>query len=348
MICTKKTAILTLSLATTWSVNALAQPQNSISQPPLEAYTACEGKQPGEKSHFVTKIGNTISGQCKQQQDGRLILIPVNLRGGSKIPPAAYQECIGKQLGDAAQVTIPTGETVSGTCQLDGDRLYLRPDSSPGMHGGMKTHTGGQYQELQNGSRQPDTRQQAPQQNEDDRSYGNQQQSVPPENMHSNVQQRQEPDTRQQAPQQNETDSPSDNQQQSSPPEDMHSNVQQQQPPQQTGRGDGKSKAPEPAYKACEGKKAGDEVQLTTPQGQKVIGTCEQDGDRLFLRPNRPSTPNENTSSDNVQQHQNDPAYSADQPEEQQSQASQQPRQRPQEKPKGLLGKMKDFWKKLW
>jgi len=341
MICTKKTAILTLSLATTWSVNALAQPQNSISKPPLEAYIACEGKQPGEKASFVTQTGNTILGQCKQQQDGRLILIPDHLREVSRIPPVAYQNCIGKRLGDAVQVTIPTGETISGTCQSDGNRLYLRPDSPPGMnagiHAGMKTHKGGQYQELRNGSRQPDPQQQAPDQKEDESSYWNQQQSTPPEDMHSNVQQQQEPDTRQQAPRQNK---------------DNNSYGNQQQQPQQAEPGNGQTDPPEAAYKACEGKKAGDEVQLTTPQGTKITGTCEQDGDRLFFRPNRPTTPNKNTSSDNVQQHQTDPTNSVEKPEQQQSQPPQQPvqnpAQKPEEKPKGVLGKMKDLWKKLW
>ncbi|RWX45364.1 hypothetical protein H206_00970 [Candidatus Electrothrix aarhusensis] len=418
MICTKKTAILTLSLATSWSVNALAQPQNSISKPPLEAYTACEGKQPDENSRFVSKLGNTISGQCKQQQDGRLLLIPDQLREGKKIPPAAYQECIGKKLGDAAQVTIPTGKTISGTCQSDGDRLYLRPDSPPGMnarmHAGMKTHKEGQYQELQDGNKQPDTRQQAPDQKENDSSYWNQQQSTPPEDMHSNVQQQQpqqqaergnrgsnrgsntnqyqesrngsrQSDTWQQAPpDQNEDDNPYGNQQQSTPPQDMHSNVRQQQPqqqagrdngrsnqsqepqhrsrqtetrhqkpdqkednrsygnnqqqqqPPQAGRGNGKPKPPETAYKSCEGKRAGEEIKLTTPQGRKITGTCEQDGDRLFLRPNRPGAPNGKTSSGNIQQ----------------NQPPRHPGQRPQEQPKGFLGrlldKVKDFWKKLW
>ncbi|RWX47853.1 hypothetical protein VT98_11963 [Candidatus Electrothrix communis] len=332
MICTKKTAILTLSLATTWSVNALAQPQNSISQPPSEAYTACEGKQPGKKASFVTQTGNTISGQCKQQQDGRLILIPDHLREASRIPPAAYQKCVGKRLGDAAQVTIPTGETVSGTCQSDGDRLYLRPDSPPGMnagiHAGMKTHKGGQYQKLRNGSSQPDPQQQAPH-------Y--QQQSTPPEGMHSNVQQQQEPNTQQQAPRQNKNNSSYGN---------------QQQQPQQAERGNGKANPPEAAYKTCEGKRAGDEVQLTTPQGTKITGTCEQGGDRLFFQLNRLGTPNGNTSSGNVQQHQADPTNSVEKPEQQQSQPPQQPVQNPvqnpEEKPKGPLAKMKELWKKLW
>ncbi|MCI5138442.1 MAG: hypothetical protein D3922_08500 [Candidatus Electrothrix sp. AR1] len=237
MICTKKTAILTLTLATTWSVNALAQPQNSISKPPLEAYTACEGKQPDEQSSFVTQAGNTISGQCKQQQDGRLILIPELLREGSKIPPAAHENCIGKKIGDPVQFTTPTGKTISGTCQSEGDQLYLRPDSPPGMnagiHAGMKTHKEGLYQELLNGSKQPDTQQQAPDQNEDDSSNDYQQQSTPPEDMHSNIQ---EPDTQQQAPHhQNEVDSSDGNQQQQSDstnsvekPEEQQSQPQQQ------------------------------------------------------------------------------------------------------------------------
>jgi len=184
MICTKKTAILTLTLATTWSVNAWAQPQNSISKPPLEAYTACEGKQPGEEASFVTQMGNTISGQCKQQQDGRLILMPDQLIRNDAIPPAAYQECLGKKLGDAAQITAPNGTTISGTCQADKDRLYLRPDSPPGMnagiHAGMKTHKEGQYQELLDESKQSDTQQQAPHhQNEDESSNVQQQQADP-------------------------------------------------------------------------------------------------------------------------------------------------------------------------
>ncbi|MCI5123903.1 MAG: hypothetical protein D3925_05360 [Candidatus Electrothrix sp. AR5] len=233
MICSKKTAIFTLSLATTWSVNALAQPQDSISKPPLEAYTACEGKQPDEQSSFVTQTGNTISGPCKQQQDGRLILIPAQLREISKIPAAAYENCVGKKVGDAAQLTIPTGNTISGTCQSDGDRLYLRPDPPPGMHAGMKTHKKGHFQDLLNGSKQPDTQQQAPDQNEDDSSNDYQQQSTPPEDMHSNIQ---EPDTQQQAPHhQNEVDSSDGNQQQQSDstnsvekPEEQQSQPQQQ------------------------------------------------------------------------------------------------------------------------
>lgn len=180
MICTKKTVLLTLSLATTWSVNALALSTDSISKPPLKAYTACEGKQPGEQSSFVSELGNTISGLCEQQQDGRLILKPNNLIRSNAIPAEAYQECDGKKLGDTVQLTLPTGKTISGTCQSDGDRLFFRLDTPPGMdigmHGGMKTHAEGQYQELQDESKQPDTRQQAPDQNENDSSDGNQQQ----------------------------------------------------------------------------------------------------------------------------------------------------------------------------
>ncbi|CAK8718097.1 hypothetical protein KKHLCK_07260 [Candidatus Electrothrix laxa] len=47
---------------------------------------------------------------------------------------------------------------------------------------------------------------------------------------------------------------------------------------------------PPEAYTACEGKKNGDQAELTAPQGEIVTGTCvqEKDGDRLFLRPDRP------------------------------------------------------------
>ncbi|CAK8723846.1 hypothetical protein KKHLCK_13330 [Candidatus Electrothrix laxa] len=148
MICSKKTAMLTLSLVTAWSVNnALALPQNNGPKPPPQAYTACEGKQPEEKTSFTGQQGKTISGVCEEQEDGRLFLRPENLgkgKGngngngngngkGNGIPSAAYQNCVGKTVGDSVQVSTPTGRTISGTCQSDGDRLYLRPDSLPGM-----------------------------------------------------------------------------------------------------------------------------------------------------------------------------------------------------------------------
>ncbi|MCW5208440.1 hypothetical protein VU11_07330 [Desulfobulbus sp. US2] len=47
---------------------------------------------------------------------------------------------------------------------------------------------------------------------------------------------------------------------------------------------------PSEAYTACEGMKSGDQAELTGPRGDTVTGTCvqEKDGDRLFLRPDRP------------------------------------------------------------
>ncbi|CAK8723850.1 hypothetical protein KKHLCK_13335 [Candidatus Electrothrix laxa] len=342
MICIKKTAILTLSLATTWSANALAQPQNSISKPPTEAYTACDGKQPGEKSSLVSQMGNTISGECKQQQDGRLLLIPDHLarKNGNGIPEAAYQNCIGKKVGDEVQVTISTGKTISGTCQLDGDRLYLRPNSPPGMNAGMKTHKEGQYQELQNGSRQP-------------------------EDMHSNIQQQQP----QQAERGNGKPSPPEAAYKACEGKKAGEEIQlttqhgrsitgkcvqegdrlfmrpdrtgqlngnnpsgggRQQP--QSGRSNGKPSPPEAAYKACEGKTVGDEVQLTNPQGKTITGKCEQDGDILYLRPEQNRRKSADTTT--VEPSINEPE-------------AQQPQQ-PQEEPDGFWDGVKSFWKNLW
>jgi hypothetical protein len=44
---------------------------------------------------------------------------------------------------------------------------------------------------------------------------------------------------------------------------------------------------PAEAYTACEGKKAGDAAQFVSPRGETVTGTCEQEGERLVLRPDR-------------------------------------------------------------
>lgn len=43
-------------------------------------------------------------------------------------PPEAYTACEGKSEGDTAEFVSPHGDTVTGTCEQDGDRLVLRPD----------------------------------------------------------------------------------------------------------------------------------------------------------------------------------------------------------------------------
>jgi hypothetical protein len=55
-------------------------------------------------------------------------------QGGSRMgPPAdAFKACEGKTAGSAAQFTGPNGETVTGTCRMDGEKLVLRPDRSGG------------------------------------------------------------------------------------------------------------------------------------------------------------------------------------------------------------------------
>ena len=46
-------------------------------------------------------------------------------------PPKAYTACEGKNTADEAQFVSLRGETVTGTCEQDGDRLVLRPDRAP-------------------------------------------------------------------------------------------------------------------------------------------------------------------------------------------------------------------------
>ncbi len=47
-------------------------------------------------------------------------------------PPEAYTACEGKSVGDTAEFVSPHGDTVTGTCEQEGDRLVLRPDNPPG------------------------------------------------------------------------------------------------------------------------------------------------------------------------------------------------------------------------
>ena len=50
-------------------------------------------------------------------------------------PPEAYTACEGKSSGDAAEFVSPRGDTVTGTCEKQGDRLVLRPDNPPDRRG---------------------------------------------------------------------------------------------------------------------------------------------------------------------------------------------------------------------
>ncbi len=49
-------------------------------------------------------------------------------------PPEAYTACEGKSAGDTAEFVSPHGDTVTGICEQDGDRLVLRPDHPPRGH----------------------------------------------------------------------------------------------------------------------------------------------------------------------------------------------------------------------
>jgi len=45
---------------------------------------------------------------------------------------------------------------------------------------------------------------------------------------------------------------------------------------------------PPEAYTACKEKSEGDTAEFVSPRGDTVNGTCEQEGDRLVLRPDNP------------------------------------------------------------
>jgi hypothetical protein len=55
-------------------------------------------------------------------------------------PPEAYTACEGKNAGDTAKFVSPRGDTVTGTCQQQGDRLVLRPDNPPDRNGTNRTN----------------------------------------------------------------------------------------------------------------------------------------------------------------------------------------------------------------
>ena len=50
-------------------------------------------------------------------------------------PPEAYTACEGKSEGETAEFESPQGDTVTGTCEMEGDRLVLLPDNPPDTKG---------------------------------------------------------------------------------------------------------------------------------------------------------------------------------------------------------------------
>ena len=69
---------------------------------------------------------SALGNEALAQQQGRRYQGP---------PPEAYTACEGKSEGDAAEFESPHGDTVTGTCEMEGDRLVMRPDNPP-PHGG--------------------------------------------------------------------------------------------------------------------------------------------------------------------------------------------------------------------
>ena len=112
-------------------------PRGGHDGPPPEAYSACEGKSAGGAAQFVNPHGDTVSGTCEADPDGKLVLRPEGgPRGGhGGPPPEAYAACEGKSAGGAAQFVNRRGQTISGTCEERDGKLVLRPDHLPGLAG---------------------------------------------------------------------------------------------------------------------------------------------------------------------------------------------------------------------
>ncbi len=112
--------------------------------PPPEAFTACEGKSAGDTAEFTSPRGDAVIGTCEEKQ-GKLVLV-ADHRKNKKVPEnrrrtppeEAYTACEGKNSGDTADFVNPRGDTVTGRCEQEGDRLVLRPDNPPEGAGGRK------------------------------------------------------------------------------------------------------------------------------------------------------------------------------------------------------------------
>lgn len=110
--------------------------------PPPEAFKACEGKPVGSQSSFIDPRGETVKGSCETDGNGKIVLRPdrPNQSGATSEhqgpPPEAYAACQSKASGVRSQFVNPRGETVTGTCEQEGEKLVLRPDRSTGDDNG--------------------------------------------------------------------------------------------------------------------------------------------------------------------------------------------------------------------
>lgn len=101
--------------------------------PPPEAYAVCQNKKAGDSASFVNPRGETITGSCLMDGN-QLVLRPDRNKGqgGGRQqgpPPEAYKACEGKSAGSVSQFVNPRGETVTGTCEEEGGKMVLRPNS---------------------------------------------------------------------------------------------------------------------------------------------------------------------------------------------------------------------------
>ncbi len=76
-------------------------------------------------------VFNSFGNEASAQRSGRRHQGP---------PPEAYTACEDKSEGDAAEFVSPHGDTVTGICEKEGDRMVLRPDNPPDGRGRNTTN----------------------------------------------------------------------------------------------------------------------------------------------------------------------------------------------------------------
>ena len=155
-------------------------------------------------------------------------------------PPEAYKACEGKVTGDPAQLAGSRGETVNGICREEGGKLFLQPDRPKGKSDGRRGAT-------------------------------------PPPEAYKACEGKRSGDTSQLVGPRGGSIS--------GKCEELNGKLVLR-PDMLNRKPDVKSGGPPPdAYKACEGKVAGNMSQFVGAKGETVTGKCEQLDGKLVLRP---------------------------------------------------------------
>ena len=98
-----------------------------MGRPPVEAFSACEGRTEGAACRFDAPHG-LVQGECRTMREGRPVCVPAGNRGGDG--PQSGAEIAGRNP-KAIRVESRLPDTNQGSCFDNGGAIPCPPAGSP-------------------------------------------------------------------------------------------------------------------------------------------------------------------------------------------------------------------------